>query len=267
MKLTRQEDVSMYFYLRDMVIGPQYVEVFEEEELVLAESGKWDMAYPTTTNIHPFSRGTHSGLGRGLLYFDLAFDSCLFGPEQDDMVRVYDGTGDLPRIDYSVNYLTGQVYSNLDLSDYSVDYYWHYVSVIDAWPQEDVPDLPVVSIELQLSESLPLQLGGGDIRGASWHVEIFANNKGERDDLMDVIFEGINLRRCPIYTFEGGLPLTREGLYNSDFVVEENLNYPSLFFENAKKSLTGLPSWGFYQNEVINKYRAAITFDTKAYKK
>lgn len=267
MKLTRQEDVNLYFYIRDVVVGPQYAEFVEAEQLVSAGAGKWDILYPTEIEIHPFKRGTHNGLGRGLLYFDLVLDRCTFGVQQTQMVQVYSGSSSPLEAGYSINYLTGQIYSNLDLSDYTVDYYWNYVSVIDAWPNEDVPALPIVTIELQRGQSLPLQLGGGDIRDSSWHIEIFANSKGERDDLMDIVFEGLNLRACPLYTFSTGLPLTREGLYNSNFQLEFHPNYPSLSFENVEKSLTGLPSWGFYENEVINKYRAGITFDTKAYKK
>jgi hypothetical protein len=253
--------------MRDIVIGAQYAEIAEGEQLSLVEGGKWGMSYSTELGIHPFKRDSYTGLGRGLLYFDISFDACRFGPEQTSMVSVYNGNSILPVQDYYVNYLTGQIYCDLDLSSYSVDYYWNYVSVVDAWPSDDVPELPVVSIELVRSKSSPLQLGGGDIREGTWNIEVFANNKGERDDLMDVIYEGLNLRRCMIYTFESGLPLTREGLYNYDFTLDENPNYPSLFFENIEKSLSGLPRWGFYENETINKYRARITFDTNAYKK
>jgi hypothetical protein len=267
MKLTRQEDISLYFYIRDTVVGPQYAEIAEGEQLTSAEAGKWNMLYSEEAAIHPFKRGEFSGLGRGLLYFDISGDRCVFGSEQTEMISVYSGSEILQQEDYLVNYLTGQIYSRLNLSNYNVDYCWNYVSVIDAWPSDDVPALPIVSIELQRGQSLPLQLGGGDIRDASWHIEIFANNKGERDDLMDVIFEGLNLKRCSIYTFSEGLSLTREGLYNPNFQADAHSNYPSLFFENIEKSLTGLPRWGFYENEVINKYRAGITFDTKAYKK
>jgi hypothetical protein len=64
MKLTRQEDVSLYLYIRDSVIGVQYAELSEGESLTLAESGKWDMSYSEELEIHPFKRSNYNGLGR-----------------------------------------------------------------------------------------------------------------------------------------------------------------------------------------------------------
>lgn len=267
MKLTRQEDVSLYLHIRDRVIGPQYSELAENYTLV-SGTGAWDIPYETSLEIYPFKRDGYSGLGRGLVYFDMVGDDCCFGVEQTNMITISDGVTTLINgSDYYINYLTGQVHSILDLSTFSVDYHWNYVSVLDAWPSDDVPALPIVSIELQRGESLPLQLGGGDIRDGEWNIEIFANNKGERDDLMDVIYEGVYNKRCPIYLFSTGLPLLRSGLFNPAFILEEQPNYPHLTFENVEKSLTSLPRWGFYENEVINKFRASISFRTLAYKK
>lgn len=270
MRLTRQEDRSLYLYIRDRVLSPEYGELYEERTLIDQGDNKWNMEYEEDeAGINPFRRGDNSGLGRGLLYFDVVNNCCQLGSEQAEMVTVYDPPTELVRgVDYQVNYLTGQVYSTMDLSSFLVDYAFSYVSVLDAWPDDDVPELPIVSIEMQRSRDLPHHLGEAEgIRDASWHIEIFATDKGERDDLMDVLFEGIAHHRCPIYTFSGGTPLTREGTFNPNFVLENHANYPHLNFENVEKSLTGLPSWGFYETEVINKYRAAISFDTAAYKK
>jgi len=266
-KLTRQEDISLYLYLRDRIIMPQYAELSEGYGLVSAGSnGVWNIDYSTEIDIRPFRRGEYSGLGRGLVYFDVINDVCSFGLEQDEMVVVKDGSGgELERSQYAINYLNGQIISEVDLTSYTVDYYWYYVSILDAWPSEEVPALPVVSVELQLGDSKPLQLGGGAIREASWNVQIFANNKGERDDLMDVIYEGVYQKRCPIYTYENGLPLRYDGQFNSNFSVVRNTKFPSLFFENVEKRLSGLPSWGFYETEIVNKYRAEITFETMGY--
>jgi len=265
MKLTRQEDISVYVYLREKIITPQYAEFSEGYSLNQAETGVWNIGYEESLQMYPFARDNHSGYGRGLLFFDVSGDMCNIGSEQTEMVKVFDGA---TQISGSViNYKTGQLYDNRDLSSCRVDYYWHYIATVDAWPYEDVPPLPIVSIEIQRGDKAPLQLGGGDIRETDWNVQIFATNKGERSDLVDIIFDGLHQKRCSIYTFNSGLPLDRDGTFNSNFNLDSHANYTSLFFENVEKRLTSLPRWGFYENETINKFRAEITFETKAYKK
>jgi hypothetical protein len=272
MRLTRKEDVSVYLYIKDTVIGPRYSEVATGESLTSVATNLWEMSYDSELGFHPFRRRVtnpdgsytdHSGLGRGLLYFDYVGETCLFGIEQQDIVKIYDGS--TLASGCKINYITGQVISSDDLSGYLVDYEWNYVSVIDSWPYEDVPALPIVCVDMQQSKKSPLQLGGGDIRDAYWNVQIFANNKGERDDLTDLIYDNLYLRRCPLYLLPSGLPL-QNGLYNEMFNSSVHDTYTSLFFENVQKRLSGLPQWGFYEQERINRYRAEITFDTQTYR-
>lgn len=263
MKLTRKEDISLYLYIKDSVIGPEFYEIAEEESLTLVGTNTWEMSH--SSEKCPFERYPCDGFGRGILYFDVADGCCTFGTEQSDMVDVYNGS--VTPASYSVNYLKGQVVTPYDVSSYSVDYMWNYVAVIDAWPYEDVPPLPIVSVELQDASARPLQLGYGDIRTGFWNIQIFAESKGQRDDLMDVVYEGVQQKRCNIYDFENGLPLVKSGLFNSEFTLSSNETYKFLHFENVKKSLSGLPQWGFYTQELINRYRAEITFETLAFKK
>lgn len=262
MQLTRKEDISLYLYIRDMLLGPYYSEIAEGEDLLQTSTGVWDISYDS--DLEPFVREGYGGEGRGLLYFDRDGTECCFGTEQTNIVRVYNDT--TVASGYDVNYLAGQILTSQDLTGYNVDYEWSYVSVLDAWPFDDVPPLPVVSIEMQDSQGMPLQLGYGDIRSAYWNVQIFANNKGERDDIMDILYEGIYQKRCSIYTFSTGLPLLRDGTYNSAFTTSTDPRYRYLFFEKVKKGLSGLPQWGFYAQETINRYRAEITFETNAFK-
>jgi len=227
-------------------------------------SGVWELEYDTDW-ICPFKREEFSGIGRGLIYFDHKDGECIFGTEQQDMVRIYDSMSTVSG--YVVDYLRGNIHFSGDLSACLSDYYWNYVSVVDAWPDEIVPPLPVVAIELLESDDKPLQLGYGSIRTGFWNIQIFANDKGERDDLLDVIYDGIYQKRCPLYSLKNGLPIVqRDGVYNSDFSVEIEEHFSSHIFEKVKKRLSGLPSWGFYDSERINKYRAEITFETWAYR-
>jgi len=262
MKVTRKEDISLYLYLKDTIVGPEYYEISEGLPIINVGTNTWEIGH--VSNKCPFERDECSGRGRGLLYFNVANGCCTFGTEQDNMVIVYNGPTQASG--YQVNYLKGQLITSQDLSNYQADYYWHYVSVIDAWPYADVPPLPIISLELQESSSDGLQLGYGDIRTGFWNVQIFASNKGERDDLMDILYDGIYNKRCSIYEFENGLPLIRNGLFNTSFSVTLHEYYKSLHFESVRKSLSGLPQWGFYSQEEINRYRAEITFETLAYK-
>lgn len=274
MRLTRKEDISVYLYLKDVVLGPRYSEAAIGESLTRVGANVWDIGYDYLLGKHPFRRRVvidpptnlykdYTGLGRGMLYFDYVGETCLFGIEQQDIVRLYNGA--TTASGYRVNYITGQILSDQDLSSYSIDYEWNYISVIDSWPYEDVPPLPIVCVDMQSAGNLPLQLGGGEIRDGFWNVQVFANNKGERDDIIDLIYENIYQRRCPLYLLPSGLPL-QNGLYNEMFDSSIHNIYSSMFFENIQKRLSGLPQWGFYEQEQINRYRAEITFDTRTYR-
>jgi hypothetical protein len=267
MRLQRKEDISMYLYIKDVVIGPRYSEI--STGMSLTPAGKpniWNMEFDLELNKDPFRRLEQdiNGIGRGLLYFDYTGETSIFGVEQSNIVKVYNGA--TTASGYSVNYLNGQVVSNQDLSGFSVDYEWNYVSVLDAWPWDEVPPLPIITIERDDGRSKGLQLGGGDIREGNWTIEIFTNNNGERDDMLDVIWENIYMRRCPLYNLEKGLPLDFGGLYNEQFNTDYEPLYSSMYFDDAEKRLTGLPKWGFYDHEIINRYRAQITFTTRNYK-
>jgi hypothetical protein len=270
MQQLRKEDVSLYMYIKDSILSLDYTEVSYNQDLVQDSPGVWTMGFDEQfgemPGKFPFRRRDRniSGLGRGIPYFDSDGQFVSVGPEQQNRVVVDNGT--TTATGCQVNYLDGQIITDQDLTGYTVDYEWNFVSVIDAWPYEDVPALPIVSIELQSGTSLPLQLGGGDIREANWHMEIFASNKGERDDLVDTLYNRIYNQRCLIYTFDNGLPLLRTGLFNPDFTAVLNASYNFLYFEKVQTKLTGLPNWGFYNTEQLNRYRAAITFSTKAYR-
>ena len=280
MKLHRQEAISMHLYIKDTIIAPQYAEISTGMSLspattlinnqVVALPNTWNLEYDDDVDYgkEPFRRLEKDidGLGRGLLYFD--YDSAgttMVGVEQTNRLTVYSGSDIVPALSYQINYLNGQLISTLDMSNYTVDYEWHFISVVDAWPWDEVPKLPIVTIFRGDADSYGYQLGGGAIREGNWVVEIFATNRGERDDLLDVIYEKTYMRRCPLYTFNNGLPLGFDGLYNNNFTTDLVVNQTAMYFDDVRKKLTGLPSWGFYDHELINRYRAQVTFTTRNY--
>ena len=221
--------------------------------------------------IDPFERGEYDGQGegRGLIYFNHPDDpgtnySCGFYTEQTNMITVYNDSMTVIS-GYAVDYLKGRVlYSGPETLSY-IDYSWHYVSVVDAWPYEAIPQLPIVSVMKTSADRSGLQLGAGHIRSTDWNVQIFANDKGERDDLIETIFDGLYLRSCPFYDFSNGSPLDYDGTFNTNFDGETIDDYSSIDFDNVESSLTGLPDWGFYKTETLNKYRAEVTFSSMIY--
>jgi hypothetical protein len=267
MKSSRKEDISVYIYIKDCILGPEFIESYLDAGLSQVSPNVWDIAFVEIpdSKLYPFKRGNYTGVGRGIPYFNTSSGVCNPTREQTQNVVVRNGATTISG--YVVNYIKGQVNTSQDLSSCVVDYGWCYIATLDAWPSsETLPALPFVTVEVEEGDKSPLQLGGGDIKNAWWNVQIFANTKAERDDIADVIFDGVYNRSCPIYALQAGLPLTKQGVYNQNYSADLDTTYRGLRFFDVKKQLTGLPSWGFWSTEVTNKNRAQITFQTEAFK-
>jgi hypothetical protein len=266
MRLTRKEDLSVYLYIKENLVNPQYCELTTAATLT-QDGTKWVLEYPeelTELKIVPFARNGFTGAGRGIPYFDFSDSGSDFSTEQTTNITVYNGV--TPITGYTTNYIYGYVETDQDLTGCTADYQWCLASVVDEFPHENITGTPVISIENVTGHTSPLQLGIGEIRNADWNLQIFASNKGERDDLLDIIFDGLHNKRCPIYDLSGGLPLLKSGFFNTNFSTTLVPAYSSLFFSNTKRTLTGLPSWGFYSTEKFNRYRGQITFNTEVFK-
>lgn len=68
------------------------------------------------------------------------------------------------------------------------------VSVIDEFPDptKDELTLPCVSVEHERTSEEGLQIGGGFNERRTFNINIFARRDGERDDLAEAIYEGLD---------------------------------------------------------------------------
>ena len=264
MELLRSHSFSILLYLKNCILGTKWAEKTEKADLTLASPNTYQLEYDTGW-VDIFDRGESEsqGLGRGLVYFDLpsndSYYDCVYGIEQTNMVQVYNNSNTVVS-GYMVNYKKGEIVYNGGETLSKVDYYWNYISVIDEWPDVVVPTLPIVVLMRDSWDRGGIQLGPGHKDTYEWHIEIFGRNKGERDDLIDTIFNGLHNRGCTFYKFTNGLPLNKQGFFNPKFTLDRVTNFSRITFSKVQHSLSGLPDWGFIQTDIINKYRAEITF-------
>lgn len=270
MELARKEEFSIFLYVKNCLLANHFAEQNLKEPLIFdAESNTYSISYDSEW-IDIFQRGEYAGQGegRGLVYFDIPPGlnpiGCSFQEEQTNMVVVYDSSLNVIS-GCNINYLKGEISYNGAETPSVVDYYWHFVSTIDAWPYIDIPQLPIVSVINVTSDRSGIQLGGGHKRLSDWNVQIFAANKGQRTDLKEILFDGLYLKSCPLLNFGNGMPLNRNGTFNNTYIESSVDYYSDIKFMNVKSQVSGLPDWGFYKTDTLNKFRAEITFSTETY--
>jgi hypothetical protein len=226
--------------------------------------------------------------GRGFVYFDEGFESCLVNcttcsgsPEQNNRVIVYDKDMQvIPDTSYMIDYIDCRIVADKAVVPAYIDYYWNYVSVVDEWSAVQAAEPPVVVIDISGTDKKGYQLGGGQniIRKVSLHI--FASSTAERNDLVEVLYDALYLKSCPLYELPKGSVLDHDGTffgrrYNND--KELNLfdratisGVSSLTFENVSSRHINLPITMTKGRDDImlsdlNAYRSKITFDMFSY--
>jgi len=158
-----------------------------------------------------------------------------------------------------VNYILGAI-RNPDTPPSSVSYYWNYVSVVDGWPGINIPDLPIVAIDIESGNREGFQLGGGhkSVRGVDIHV--FATGNGERDDITETLFDSLYNRRIPVIDYSQGDYLSHDGFYDSSF-TSPSITSAHIYFENVKYRTVNNPSdWSD-----LNQYRSVISLNVVSF--
>lgn len=281
----RKEDTSFYLYLKDTVLSP-FIEKQENDELSYIPNMSTDTTkvYEITTYVepNPFDRG------RGIVYFDEAFDHCLVNtttysgtPEQSNRVTVYDENGViLSDQHYMIDYVDGRIIADTTISPAFIDYYWNYVSVVDEWSAITAAEPPVVVIDLSGTDKKGYQFGGGKEIRRKCTLHLFASSPAERNDLIEVIYDGLYLKSCPLYELEHGSVLDYDGtFYGRRYNMNKNETLFSratvsgtsnLYFESVSARHINLPiamSKGLDDVMLsdLNAYRAKITFELVSY--
>ena len=281
----RKEDISLYLYIKDYVLK-DFIEKEESESLELIEelSNTTTHVYGIQTEVlpNPFARG------RGIVYFDEGFDYCLVNtttysgtPEQKTRVVVYDALGnEIPDTTYMVDYEDGRIITTPDISPAYIDYYWNYVSVVDEWSTLTSAQPPVVVVDVQRTKKSGYQLGGGKYISRYVNLHIFASSQAERNDLVEVLYDGLYLKSCPLYELPTGTVLDFDGTF---YGRKRNMDKDSNLFSRA--TVSGVSNLMFEEVESrnvnlplvitrnidnvllsdLNAHRARVTFNMTSY--
>ena len=262
MKALRREDVSLHHYIRNHVLS----DFIEEEtsiplKYVNDEScSPVSYVYQVQTDMLPLP----TSRGRGLVYLDNATDIV----EQTNSITVYDSSMTvINNSNYMIDYIDGRVIAaSSSIVPAYVDYKWHYVSIVDEWLDiQEVSDPPIVSIGISDFSKKGFQLGGGKFVPRRVDINIFASNSAEKDDLTEVIFDGLYLKSCAYQTFPKGTMLDWNGTWNTNYEYSTvggscNLKFDNVASTTVRVSLN-TPSDDDLVLGDLNRYRSRISFD------
>lgn len=232
MKNLRKEDLSLYLYIKDVVLS-EFRETEEYAQLnyvpELGDSNSY--VYECLTSLSP-SPSEH---GRGWVYFDPPSGGTFcepypdfygingdgypaFGtPEQSNSVILYETTASgLSIVDwkeYMIDYVDCRIISQRPLNTPKVSFVWNYISVVDEWVVIEASTSPVVVIDVGGTDKYGYQLGGGKKSVRKVDIHIFASNPAERNDISETLYDGLFNRSCPLYDFPAGSVLDYDGTF------------------------------------------------------
>ena len=287
MTLLRKEDLSLYYYIKDIAL----CDFFEQEfnipvNYISSVSTSTSFVYEALTDMVP----KPTERGRGWVYFDTSSGTrCIGGyptVEQSNRVVVYDADGNIiPDTEYMLDYLDGRVITSGTLTGNaapaSVDYYWYYVSIVDEWAAVEAADPPVVVIDIFGTDKGGYQLGAGKKVTRKVDIHIFATSTAERNDLVDKIYDNLYLITIPMYDFPQGGVLDYDGTFYNRRNIMDKASTPfdnatvsgilgNMYFDKVTSRNINLPliiTRG--RDEImlsdLNAYRSKISFDMTYY--
>ena len=251
MKRVRKEDLSINHFIRYNILN-EYIETETSVDLEYLSdiSDATSYVYQAQSSMDP----SPTGVGRGWAYIDDYGDTT----EQQSSVTVYDGVGAvISGSNYLIDYVDGRVVTSGTVTPATVAYRYFYVSLVNEWPDVEVAGVPVVVVNLESFKRVP-------IRG---RLHIFATDRAERDDLVELLYDGINEKCCPNQNWTAGSMIDWDGTFNSDYVYETIQYSSALNFENVVARniypplLGGMPRSDISVLSDLNRYRARIDFD------
>ncbi len=255
MKNLRKEDMSLYYYIKDVILC-DFLEIEENVTLEFsAELSSWN----STTNTYDsevFVASTSmipnpTERGRGWVYLDayiggnnrcepftLVSGTRADGiqingtPEQSSRVVVYDttGSGIISDQEYIIDYLDGRIVTSGTVTPAFITYSWNYVSVVDEWAAIEAANPPVVVIDIHGTDKTGYQLGAGKKVTRKVDIHVFASNTAERNDIVETIYNGLYLRSWPLFDFPLGGILDYDGTW---YGRKSNLNKLTTLFDRG----------------------------------
>lgn len=78
-----------------------------------------------------------------------------------------------------------------------------FIKVVDGFPKQ-VLTVPTISVEWESLESIHYEIGSRDtLKQRIWYIDVFANNKSQRDDITYTIVELLE-NPIPVYNYNEG---------------------------------------------------------------
>jgi len=262
MEAFRKEDLSLHHYLRFNVLN-KYIETDHDVALEylddLSTSGSYVYQALSTREPSPIS------LGRGWVYLDAYSDVV----EQTTRVSVYDlGGAAISGSDYMIDYIDGRViFATQAIIPNKVTYDYFYVALVNDWEVVETSGVPVVVVDLESFRKVGFQLGGGKLIPRRGHLHIFATDRAERDDLIELLYDGINEKCVSNQDWPKGTMLDWDGTFNVDYEFKKMEHASCLHIENVTANilspplLTRVPRTDYRMLSDLNRYRARLDFD------
>jgi len=261
MKKFRKEDLSLHHYLRYNVLD-EYIETDTNVSLTYLPdiSSAGSQVYEAESNRLP----PPISLGRGWVYIDAYGDVT----EQQNAVTVYNSVGSvISGTEYMIDYIDGRVITDGSVTPSVVTYKYFCVSLVNEWQDVEAADVPVVVVDLNTFEKEGFQLGGGKRVPRKGYLHIFATNQAERDDLMELLYDGINEKCVPNQNWTKGSMIDWNGTWNDDYIYELVQYESGLHIENVRARhitppfTSGIPRTDSTMFSDLHRYRARIDFE------
>jgi len=261
MKRLSKEDLSIHHYIRYNVLD-EYIETDSNVPLIYKSDVSDDNSkvYEATSTRIP----SPTDFGRGWVYLDAYGDVT----EQQNAATVYDSLNNtISGSEYMIDYVDGRVITSGTVVPTSVTYKYFYVALVSDWEDIEAAGVPVVVVDIHAFEKEGFQLGGGQRVPRKGYLHIFASNRAERNDLSELLYDGINQKSCPNQNWTKGTILDWDGTFNTEYVYETINNSSNLWFENVRaRTITpplagGIPRTDLTMLSDLNRYRARLDFD------
>ena len=247
----RIENASLLNFIKHEVLVQHFVERVEDVPLTYSQSDGYYVPEFDFGSPSPFIRE------RGLVLFDDVLRGSSYivdtANEQSDKVDVAGASS------YDVVYTKAGI-KNPDATPTAISFDWHYVAVLDSWPGQIPPPLPLVSIDAEKADARGFQLGGGLKKRREIALDIFATSKAERDDITDLLCDRLENRHVTVRDFRRGGYLNYDGTFNTSFDGSP-VNVSPMTIDSVKASFLGTNlTW-----DHLNKFRARIVVNYHLY--
>ena len=260
MKKLRKEDLSLHHYIRSNVLD-EFIETDTDIPLTYLPdvSTSDSMVYEATSGRTP----SPTSIGRGWVYIDTYGDII----EQQNTVTVYDASDNvISGSEYMIDYVDGRVITSGTVTPDHVTYQYFYVSIVNEWQDIEAAGARVVVVNMDSFVKEGFQLGGGRRVPRRGFFNVFATNQAERDDLNELLYDGIYQKCVPNQNWPKGSMIDWNGTFNEAYEYELIANHSHLQFEGvearniAATFIRGIPNIDLTMLSDLNRYRARISF-------